>query len=52
VVLGMKDLEKLKSKLAEVVAKSTVDGVEGKVEVDPTRTVAKGGDLTIYLKSK
>ncbi len=52
VVLGMKDLEKLKSKLAEVVAKSTVDGVEGKVEVDPTRTVAQGGDLTIYLKSK
>ena len=52
VTLGMKDLEKLKSKLAEVVAKSTVDGVDGKVEVDPARTVSKGGDLTIYLKEK
>jgi hypothetical protein len=52
VVLGMKDIENLKSKLAEVVAKSSVEGLEGKVEVDPSRTLSKGGDLTLYLKEK
>ncbi len=52
VVLGMKDIERLKSKLAEVVGKSSVDGIEGKVEVDASKTLAKGGDLTLYLKEK
>jgi hypothetical protein len=52
VVLGLDEIEKLKSKLAEVVARDKVDGESGAVEIDPTKTLSKGGDLTLYLKEQ
>lgn len=55
-VLGKTDVEKIKSKLAELVAKGSLQGEAGAagqarvVEIDPTRTTAKNGNLTLYLK--
>jgi hypothetical protein len=50
--LGDADLESIKGKLAELVGKGSLDGIESKVEVDPSKTTGKDGNLTIYLKTK
>lgn len=49
--LGSIDIEAIKSKIAQLVGKGSLDGNGSKVEVDASLTKAQSGDLTIYLKS-
>ena len=50
--LGNTDLESIKGKLADLVGKGSLDGIDNKVEVDPSRTTGKQSNITLYLKTK